>query len=62
MKTERLEFRLNSNDETSAVINKLIDKINELVIDVNYIYAKFSIAEEDDEPGEIGWDNGEFYK
>ena len=59
---ERLQFRMSNYDEQANVINQLIDKINELVSEVNILKSKDDDDDDEFGPGEIGWNNGEFYK
>jgi len=47
-------------NDVPVIVNELIDKINELVTEVNILRGKD--FEDDDPIGEIGWNNGEFYK
>lgn len=43
---EKLNFRLSDNTESSAIINKLIDKINELTQKVNELNYEVGIIHE----------------
>lgn len=53
-----------------AGVYNMRDKINELVDEVNRLKSEikklkpehFSILKDEDGPGEIGWNNGDFYK